>query len=116
MFAPAVLRLNNKARGIRMAINHQPDKDAEADLLYGVPAIAKFLGVGEQATRHLARLGRITTFRMGRRLCARKSTLNSDFAALESRARDERATPPPVPPSAGAASLLRPRRTKRRAR
>lgn len=83
----------------------------DSDLLYGVPAIASFLGIGQQAARHLARLRRITTFRMGRRLCARKSTLRSDFAALEEQAKTApvaEPSPPPVLPSA--ASLLRPRR------
>lgn len=46
-----------------------------ADLLYGGPAIADYLGLTEDAVYHLARQKRIPTFRMGRTVCARRSTL-----------------------------------------
>jgi excisionase family DNA binding protein len=54
-----------------------------ADLLYGAPAIADYLGLTNDAVYHLARQKRIPTFRMGRTVCARKSTLARAIAELE---------------------------------
>ncbi len=58
-----------------------PDDDAgqsaPADLLYGVPAIAAFLGFREHQARHVIAEGRIPTFRMGSIICSRRSTLNA---------------------------------------
>ncbi len=48
-----------------------------ADLLYGAIAIARFLGIMPRQTRHLSFTGRIPTFKIGRNVCARKSTLTA---------------------------------------
>ncbi len=48
-----------------------------ADLLYGASAIARFLGVLPRQARHLIFSGRIPTFKIGRNVCARKSSLTA---------------------------------------
>ena len=47
------------------------DQDDGADLLYGVPAIAGFLGLRQRQARHQIEDGRIPVFRMGAIICAR---------------------------------------------
>lgn len=56
------------------------------DLLHGVPAIAVHLSMTTAQVYHLHDQGRLPTFRMGRTVCARKSTLAAHFAALEAGA------------------------------
>ena len=46
-----------------------------ADLLYGVRAIGEVLGLTEDQADHLIRAGHIPTFRLGKRRCSRRSTL-----------------------------------------
>ena len=53
------------------------NKRTPGDLLYGVPAIAKHLNLGDQQVYHLASNGRLPTFKIGRRICARISSLNA---------------------------------------
>ena len=60
-------------------------ENQKADLLYGAPAIASYLGLTEDAVYHLARLKRLPTFRMGRTICARRSTLAAKIAELEAK-------------------------------
>ena len=48
----------------------------EADLIYGAPAIASFLGLKEKQCRHRIEAGLIPTFRMGGTICALRSQLN----------------------------------------
>ena len=60
------------------------------DLLSGVPAIAAHLGKTEKAIYHLVEQDRLPTFRMGRTICARKSTLADHFAKLEAEAGNGR--------------------------
>ena len=45
------------------------------DLLYGVKAIAKFLGMRKDQCQHRCDEKRIPTFRIGRNIVARKTTL-----------------------------------------
>ena len=45
------------------------------DLLYGVSAIAKFLGVEVRQARHQCESGRLPTFKLGQIICGRRSTL-----------------------------------------
>ena len=52
-------------------------ESAISDLLYGVPAIAAFLGFRERQARHHIEEGRIPTFRMGSIICSRRSVLNA---------------------------------------
>ena len=48
----------------------------EGDLLYGVPAIANFLGIGVRHARHLCEMDRVPTFKLGSMICSRKSALS----------------------------------------
>ena len=45
------------------------------DLLYGVPAIAEFLGLTERQARHHCDKGHIPTFRIGGTVCSRESAI-----------------------------------------
>lgn len=53
------------------------NENRPADLLYGVPAIAEYLNMKDQQVYHLAAIGRLPTFKVGRKVCARKSSLNA---------------------------------------
>jgi hypothetical protein len=46
-----------------------------ADLLYGFEAIGEHLGITGRQAEHLASKGGLPTFRLGRRVAARKSSL-----------------------------------------
>jgi hypothetical protein len=48
-----------------------------ADLLYGVPAIASFLGLPVKNTYYLIEKRRLPHFRIGKTVCARRSTILS---------------------------------------
>ena len=58
-----------------------------ADLLHGVPAIAAFMGLEERQARHLADTTNIPTFKIGGRICARRSSLRAWLAECEAKAR-----------------------------
>lgn len=62
-----------------------------ADLLYGVPAIAAFLGLTRHQAQHRIDKGEIPTFRLGGvkrgTICARRSSLRSWLADLERQAQ-----------------------------
>lgn len=60
-----------------------------ADLLYGVPAIAAFLGLQVKQLRHRIAEGYVPAFRIGGTICARRSTLNQWLAEQEAKARIE---------------------------
>ncbi|MER2249519.1 DNA-binding protein [Methylorubrum podarium] len=62
-----------------------------SDILYRVAAIAAFLGMPEKATRHRVEAGEIPTFRIGRTVCARRSTLNTWLAEREATGREGKA-------------------------
>ncbi len=47
----------------------------QADLLHGVGAIAGILDLTERQARHHVAEGRIQTFRLGARICGRRSSL-----------------------------------------
>jgi hypothetical protein len=51
------------------------DQLANAEVLYEVKAIAKFLGLPKRAAQHQVDTGRIPHFRMGKNICARPSSL-----------------------------------------
>ncbi|WP_454917297.1 helix-turn-helix transcriptional regulator [Xanthobacter sediminis] len=53
------------------------------DLLYGVPAIAEFLNLKPAAVYHLAAKGTLPTFKIGAKVCARRSTLTAWLADQE---------------------------------
>jgi hypothetical protein len=46
-----------------------------ADLLRGMPAIARHLGIKERQARHLQETGALPCFKLGKTVCARRSTL-----------------------------------------
>jgi hypothetical protein len=72
--------------------------DARApDLLYGLEAIGGHVGLTARQVEHLVSKGEIPTFKMGRTVCARRSTLAAHFAAAEAAAR---AGGEPAPPPA----------------
>ena len=50
---------------------------ADLDLLYGVRAIGKALGLTEEQTDHLIRAGRVPAFKLGGRVCSRRAVLVS---------------------------------------
>lgn len=55
----------------------------QADLLYGVPKIADFLGLTKRATYHLVETKRIPSFKIGATVCARRASLLAAFDDLE---------------------------------
>ena len=61
----------------------------QSDLLYGVPAIARFLRLRERQARHRIDNGTIPTFRLDGTICARESSLNAWLAEREAAARRE---------------------------
>lgn len=65
-------------------MNMHPEK---ADLLYGMPAIARHLGLKVPQARHLSDKGTIPTFKIGKLTCARRSTLEAWLAEQEAQAR-----------------------------
>lgn len=58
-----------------------------ADLLYGMPAVARHLGLKVPQARHLSDKGTIPTFKVGKMTCARRSTLDAWLAEREAEAR-----------------------------
>ena len=62
------------------------------DLLYGMPAIAEFIGLSTAQAKHLARGHLLPTFKLGKRVCARRSTLTAWLAECESGASAEPAS------------------------
>lgn len=66
------------------------EMNADPDLLYGVPAIADCLKMRERQIYHLVQKGEIPTFKIGGKVCARKSSLMSWLAAKEAESRGEK--------------------------
>jgi len=64
----------------------EQDND-RADLLYGVPEIAAFMGRTPNTIYYLARSEDFPTFKIGGKVCARRSSINAWLAQLENRAR-----------------------------
>ena len=68
------------------------DDLTKADLLYGVAAIASFLGLTRHQAQHRIDAGDIPTFRMGGKdrgtICARRTSLRDWLARLEREARE----------------------------
>ncbi|SNT05989.1 hypothetical protein SAMN06295912_13535 [Sphingomonas laterariae] len=60
--------------------------DPPTDLLTGCDAIAKHLGWTTRQVKHRVATGELPTFRTGRTVCARRSTLAKHFAAQEAAA------------------------------
>jgi excisionase family DNA binding protein len=56
------------------------------DLLYGVPRIAEYLGLTPAAVYHLVASKRLPAFRVGKIICARKTTIAAAITELEAEA------------------------------
>jgi hypothetical protein len=69
-------------------VEHRAEKGSHsdrADILYGVPAIAKYMGLTTPSCRALCERGDIPTFRMkGRIVCARRKTIDAHLERLAS--------------------------------
>lgn len=65
--------------------DRQPSR--QSDLLYGVPAIGRYLRIRERQARHRIEAGTIPTFRMDGTICARESSLDAWLAEQEASAR-----------------------------
>ena len=55
----------------------------KSDLLYGLEAIGEHLSLGSRQVQYLHDKGELPTFKMGRSVCARRSTLARHFAEQE---------------------------------
>jgi hypothetical protein len=62
------------------------ERAAKADLLYGVPAIARYMDMREPQARHLCERGDIPTFRIGRIICSRRSAIDACLAEHQAQA------------------------------
>ena len=62
-------------------------KKEGADLLYGVPAIATFLRMSEPAVYHLSRRADWPGFKIGGKVCARRSAIDQWISDMEAKAR-----------------------------
>lgn len=60
-------------------------EEVDSDLLYGVPAIAKHLGLREAQCRNRIEAKTIPAFKIGGTICARKSSLKEWLDKLEGR-------------------------------
>ncbi len=65
---------------------NDPVNEAQSDLLHGVQAIALHLSMTRKQVYHLHERSQLPTFKMGRTVCARRSTLAKHFAAQEAAA------------------------------
>lgn len=65
-----------------------------ADMLLGTPAIAKFLNLKPRQVNHLRETAGLTTFNLGRSVCARPNRLR---AWLEERERSASGEGSPTP-------------------
>lgn len=57
--------------------------DISDDLVFGATAIARVLGMTRRQIYHAASQSHIPAFKIGNRLCARKTSLSSWLASLE---------------------------------
>lgn len=63
--------------------NEAAARNEAPDLLMGVLAIAEFMGVKKRQAQHQIDEGRWPTFRMGKVICARRSSLREWLAKAE---------------------------------
>ena len=57
--------------------------EMSTDILWGAKEIARFLGCTEKTVWNMHRRGQLATFRQGRRVCARRSTLRTEIERKE---------------------------------
>ena len=60
--------------------------DPDVDLLTGLDAIGRAIGMGARQVQYLHEKGELPTFKLGAKVCARRSTLAQHFAAQEAAA------------------------------
>ena len=60
-----------------MALDFERPQPPSGELLYGARAIGLHLGLSENAVEHLVAMRRLPTFRIGRRVVARRATLDA---------------------------------------
>lgn len=65
-----------------------PENDI-TDLLYGVEAIARYLNMTTAQVYHLHGDRKMPTFKMGKKVCARKASLITWLEAMEKGPRDD---------------------------
>lgn len=63
-------------------------REPDADLLYGVPAIAKHMNIRPRQVHHQIDKGSLPVFRMGGVICLRSSTLRTWLAEREAAGRE----------------------------
>lgn len=63
-------------------------ESSDTDLLYGVEQIADHLKMTRRQVYHLHDQGHLPTFKIGGKVCARRSTLAKHFEAQERAARE----------------------------
>jgi hypothetical protein len=71
-----------------MSLEHSPARQGNTppvrladDLLTGIRAIAQYTGESERRTEYLVACGLIPAFKIGARVCARKSELDEAFSS-----------------------------------
>lgn len=67
-----------------MTVKNEPDG---ADLLHGAVEIADFLGLNKRKAEYWIASTDVPVFKIGRAICARRSTLNQWLADQEAKAR-----------------------------
>jgi hypothetical protein len=72
-----------RVRGVSVTIDST--MEATPDLLYGVQAIANYLGLKPRAVYHLTATDRLPHFKVGKTLCSRRSRLLAALEDLEAR-------------------------------
>ena len=59
------------------------DTTSTADVLFGAVAIAQYLGLDKRAVLHMKTSGQLPVFKIGRRLAARRATLDAFLSERE---------------------------------
>lgn len=68
--------------------------EPQADLLYGMAAIGKHVGLTARQVEHIVARGELPVFKVGRIICARRSTLAAHFAEQEASMAGRKAADP----------------------
>jgi excisionase family DNA binding protein len=58
------------------------------DLLYGVQAIANYLGVKRRVAYHLIETDRLPVFKIGKTVCSKRSTVSAALEQMEAAGQD----------------------------
>ena len=72
--------------------------DLKDEMLYGIPAIASAIGLTDRQVRWLIHSAQLPSFKIGRRVCSRRSSLAAWIEAREGAGRAEtKANQEPAP-------------------